>query len=502
MPSLSLRRKALLIILAGLAVRLALAGALGFGVDEAYALAVTRTWQLSWFDHPPLAFWLAWATQQFFGADAPHILLRLPFVLLFCGSSWLLFRLTERLYGPLAGLWALVSFTLAPFFFLSAGGWVVPDGPLVFFLLLGANLVVKALFGSDVDSALPAWLGAGLCIGLAGLSKYLAVFFPLGLFAFLLLSPTHRFWLARPGPWLAAVLAALMLAPVIVWNAQHDWVSFAFQLGRSAPTGSRLRWDLMFTVLGGQAAYLMPWTFGGLIIAALLGLRHITRDSAAGLLLCASLPVIWILTLMPLRGAGGLPHWEMPGWLFLFPLLGRWIAELEESGKSLHRVTLGLSLATMGFLVLVGGSQAHYGWLKHVLPSGTRADPTHELVEWHGLREAMSQLPTGMVLIATHWMDGGRIARELPDHPVMVWTPDPRGFAFLRAPSQHLGQDAVIVAKGMAATELANTYRPYFTSMEPLPPVSITRAGHEEFRLGAVRGRGMKLAYPLPYPAR
>ena len=494
------------IILAGLLIRLILAAGLGFGVDEAYTLAVSRHFQLSWFDHPPVAFWLAWGGQSLFGAGASHLLLRLPFVLLFCASSALLYRLTERLYGPLAGVWALISFTLTPFFFLSAGGWIVPDGPLVFFLLFAANLLVRVLFERvSPRKAWLLWLAAGFAIGLAGLSKYLAVFFPLGLGLFLLLSRQHRIWLRHPAPWCAALLALLNLLPVWIWNAGHDWVSFVFQSGRAAP-GGRWRPDYMFTVLGGQAAYLLPWTFGGLAIAACRAARISKRESADVLLLCLSLPPIAVLTLLPLFGAAGLPHWEMPGWLFVFPLLGRWISELEIAGKRLHKVTLVLSLATMGALILFLTSQAQLGWLRRILPEGLKLnDPTQELVEWQGLREALSQRGFGQpdrLLISTRWMEAGRIQRELPGHPVTVWDEDPRGFAFLAGSSAFLGRDALIITRNLNEAEILARYGQFFRSIKKLPPATISRAGHPEFEVGLYLAKTMRKAYPVPYLGR
>ena len=35
---------------------------------------------------------------------------------------------------------------------------------------------------------------------------------------------------ATPGPYLAVALASLVMVPVLLWNAQHDWASFRFQL--------------------------------------------------------------------------------------------------------------------------------------------------------------------------------------------------------------------------------------------------------------------------------
>ena len=40
-------------------------------------------------------------------------------------------------------------------------------------------------------------------------------------------------WLLTPYPWLAAPIALVMFLPVLIWNAQHDWASFRFQLVRA-----------------------------------------------------------------------------------------------------------------------------------------------------------------------------------------------------------------------------------------------------------------------------
>ena len=49
-----------LLIIGTFALRLLLAAALGLGIDESYMVAAGRKWQLSYFDHPPIAWWLAW----------------------------------------------------------------------------------------------------------------------------------------------------------------------------------------------------------------------------------------------------------------------------------------------------------------------------------------------------------------------------------------------------------------------------------------------------------
>ncbi len=124
-------RLAAAILLAFLAARLAFAFGLGFGIDEAYTLAISRDLNLSYFDHPPLHQWMAHFAARI---ASEGVGARLPFVALFAATGWLLYRLTSELFGPRAGLVALLGVNVTPFFFASAGTWLVPDGPLLFLI--------------------------------------------------------------------------------------------------------------------------------------------------------------------------------------------------------------------------------------------------------------------------------------------------------------------------------------------------------------------------------
>jgi len=121
------------LIIVFLGFRLVLAATLGLGVDESYAIANARELELSYFDHPPLHYWIAHAFMPLVGDGRA---LRLPFIILFAGSPWLLYRLTRRLFGDWAGVWAVLALNLSAFFTLSAGGWIVasPDAAAFCFI--------------------------------------------------------------------------------------------------------------------------------------------------------------------------------------------------------------------------------------------------------------------------------------------------------------------------------------------------------------------------------
>lgn len=72
-----------------------------------------------------------------------------------------------------------------------------------------------------------SWAWVGLWVGLGLLNKISVVWFGGGLAVALLLTPFRR-ELVRPGVWLAAVIAAVLFAPHVVWQMQHGWPTLEF----------------------------------------------------------------------------------------------------------------------------------------------------------------------------------------------------------------------------------------------------------------------------------
>jgi 4-amino-4-deoxy-L-arabinose transferase-like glycosyltransferase len=271
-------RAVLILMAATLVARITFGFSLGLGIDESYTVATGRHPQLSTFDHPPAAWWLAWAAGRLFATESP-LALRLPFIALFALTTWLMYRLTAFLFGEMSGFWAAATLNLAPVIAWTSGTWILPDGPLNAALMAGAYAAALAVFGARPMASL-WWLAAGACGGLALLSKFHGVFLFAGVGLFLLTSADHRRWLRTPWPYAGAIVAAAIFLPVIVWNAQHGWVSFAFQGGRARLQGIDLLGPL--SALGGQALYLLPWLWLPLVVCLGKGSSKVLLTTAAG----------------------------------------------------------------------------------------------------------------------------------------------------------------------------------------------------------------------------
>src|SRR5690606_31070937 len=124
---MSTTRIVLLIIAVTTLVRIWLAAATGLGFDESYMLGNARQFLWGYVDQVPMHLWLAGMARVVFGSEASGFV-RLPFVLMFAGSSWFMYRLTGRLFGERAGLWAVIAFNIAPVFSLAHGSWILADG--------------------------------------------------------------------------------------------------------------------------------------------------------------------------------------------------------------------------------------------------------------------------------------------------------------------------------------------------------------------------------------
>jgi hypothetical protein len=495
-------RAALALILAFALARAALAYSIGFGVDESYTIAISRRLDLSYFDHPPLHQWIAHFAALVLG-EGPA--LRLPFIALFAATGWLMFALTRELFGARAGFWATFALNATGFFLVSAGAWVVPDGPLLLALAAAGLVFAKLLLGRpDKRAAWRLWVAGGFWLGVAGLSKYNAVFFAVGLVAFVALSPRQRHWLARPAPYVAALISLAMITPVVVWNARNGWISLAFQGVRGAPGGQWRPVQLVAMVLG-EIAWLTPWIFVPLLGGLIAAIRLAERDERRLFLLCLALPPIVLFTLTPLWGARGLPHWPMPGWLFAYPLLGVWLVEGWAQRLNLRRWAIG-STALIAVIVVALASQTATGWITRALPLPRGVvDPTLEALSWAPLASAplIAADPAPTFVVSTKWSEGGKITLALgPRVPVIVASDDPRGMAFLEDSADFVGKDAVIVVPEAKLSSVTASLSPFFASLGAPQKLILQRGGRDEIALALIPAQSLTRPFPLPYPRR
>ena len=477
-------RSLLLLILTTTAARLAFGAAIGLGVDESYMVAAGRTLSFGYFDHPPAAWWLSWAATDLFGSEAPAAA-RLPFIALFALTTWMMARLGAAVAGEKAGFWAAVALNLSPVFGVTSGGWVLPDGPLDC-ALTGAALCLMHALPARGPRAAAWWSGAGVCAGLALFSKYSAVLTIAGAFGFLLTDRTHRAWLRRWEPYAAVLLALLVFSPVILWNARNHWASFAFQGARAG--GGRFRPLAPFETLGGEALFVLPWIWLPMMVLAFRAMRATWRERL--LVWLSSGPILAFALISAWSSQRILFHWAAPGYLMLFPLLGRFVAE-RLTWRPVRAALIGSAALSLIAMTVIG-AQERLDVLRPLLPA---KDPTAEGIDWTSLRAGLAArglLQPGVVVGVPNWRDAGKIALALgPGVPVICLNPDSRQFGMASPAAAWVGHDVLLLSVDEGNRAIP-ALAPAFTRMEAQLPVAVTLRGRTVKTVNVAAGIGFR----------
>ena len=461
-----------LLIAAASLVRLAAAAAVGLGVDESYMVAAGRVWQWSYFDHPPLAWWLSHGAAVLLGSEASWVV-RLPFILLSALSSWLLFALTLPAYGRAAAFWAVVCFTLAPVLSLSGGSWVLPDGPVECALLAAALALSRALDRPGIGW----WLAAGAAAGCAMLAKYTAAPVLVGALVFLLTDASARRHWRTPGPWAALLVAVALQAPVLIWNARHGWASLAFQGGRAGVVGLHPLAPLL--VLAGESVFMLPWIW----LPCMVGLWRARRGGPDWFFACLGAPLVLGFALVALWSPRVLFHWAAPGYLLLLPLAGAVIAARPPPLRLTH-ATAGLLLVALVGLAVV----SRLGWPRLIRPADVA-----QIADWRGLGPALAARgESAGPVAALRWFDCGKIGYGLgPDRVALCITDDPRQFAYSTHPAAFAGRDILILAPRTSPADAARRLAGRFDHIETLPPLQLP-LGVQRLSIPLYRGIGFR----------
>lgn len=186
------------------------------------------------------------------------------------------------------------------------------------------------------------WIGIGICIGLGMMTKYTMAFLVISI-VFVVLVTNLRHHLRSPWLWFGVLLSILLFLPNIVWQIQHDFVSFDFLTYISGRDKLLGRADGFFT----QQLYVNINPF--VLPLALAGVYF--YFSAAGKRY-RPLVYIFITTLLLFAIAGGRFYYVAP----LYPMIiaaGAVVAEQWVQRRSpSHQKTI---LAVVASLLIVGG---------------------------------------------------------------------------------------------------------------------------------------------------
>jgi dolichol-phosphate mannosyltransferase len=373
-------RPAVGLIAYAVVLRLIYAGSVEMMPEEAYYWSYSRHLDFGYLDHPPMVAWLIRLGTDLFGQTEFGVRAGA----LCCGAvtSVFVYKLARNLFGEASGIAALLLTQTLPYFFLS-GFLMTPDAPLAAAWAASLYFLERALIGNQSR----AWWLAGVSLGIGMISKYsIAILAPV-MMAFMVWDPNSRHWLRRKEPYLAALLALALFSPVLVWNAQHEWVSFAFQTSRRIAEAPQFA---LHKLIGSIIVLITPT--GLLAVVGVLWTWPHRREGLAEGARRRRLFTLAILVPLSVFAAFSLRHevkldWTGPLWTAALPAMAFAMIAMDANISRLSAWIRAAWMPTMVTMLLIYGAGLHYlvlglpglGYGKHieVVPLGWRNLSAH-----------------------------------------------------------------------------------------------------------------------------
>jgi len=288
-------------------LRLVLIGHFELFPDEAYYYMWSERMDWSFFSKGPGVAATIWLSTHLFGASEFGIRFFSP--LLALGTSLLIWNLARRLYDESVALWTVLMMNLLPIF--NAGSLVMTIDPLsIFFWTAALYTCWRAL--EETPRFTPWWPVTGALIGLGFLCKYTNAMQLLSVALLLALTPKYRAEFRRPGFYSMLGVFLLCCTPVLIWNAQHEWVTIGHLTARG---GLNKPWSISFTefvsFLAMHFGVYSPLVFAAMLVALLWAFPKTRHSLKTRFLLAFSLPLFLLYFWLSLKQAGE-ANWTAP----------------------------------------------------------------------------------------------------------------------------------------------------------------------------------------------
>jgi len=415
-----------LLLIAATAFRLCYiaTGVLDLAPDEAHYWEWSRRLDWSYYSKGPMVAYLI-AASTHWGARTDFFV-RLPAVLLSFGVGLLVYLLARDLFASTrAGFLAVLACSVNPLF--AAGSILMTiDAPMVFFWTLAAYATWKASRSPAAQTRLVWWCVSGVALGLGMLSKYTMLLMVPCIGAYLLISPAARRRLREPAPYVALSIACVLCIPIVVWNAQHEWVSFRHVGALAGLTSASSEDETHFAAktfvefLGSQLGVASPVLFVALVVALITfgqrGLRE-RRDEYLFPFLLAAPPLALFFLWSVYEKVEG--NWAAPAYVTaMVAVAALWDEQLTRAPRAAINWIVITLLPGFGMLAL-----AHFpGLPRHIgLALPPRVDLTRRLDGWRALGLAVGarlQASDGnLFLFSDHYQIASELAFYVPGEP-------------------------------------------------------------------------------------
>ena len=403
------------IALVALALHAALNGNYGFHRDELAMLDDARHLAWGYIAYPPMTPAIGHLALRLFGTSLGG--LRFFAALAFAASA-LLTGLIAREFGGArpAQLFAATCVAFTPVALLGSSlfQYVAFD---YLAWVAGTYCVLRLLNSNDARW----WLAIGAVIGLGLLTKYTIGVWAAALACGVLLTPARRY-LANRWPWLGVLVCAVLFAPNLAWQWQHDFISLDFlrHIHERDIAIGRTDGFIGDQFLGNANPLTVPVWLAGLYF--LLIDARARRYRLLGIVYVAAL----VLMLM-LRARG---YYLAPAYP---PLLAAG-SVLGERGLERLRAGTARGVALAAWIVLIGGGAAFGLLFVPIAPLHSQLwqitakvhDDFREQIGWPNIAQTVSSvyaaLPVderpGVRVLAANYGEAGALNLYREDYPL------------------------------------------------------------------------------------
>ncbi|MFD1912811.1 ArnT family glycosyltransferase [Halodurantibacterium flavum] len=304
-------------------------------VDETQYWLWGREMAFGHYSKPPGIGWLIRATTFLTGSESAFSL-RLSLPVLHGLTAVMILILGEEVFELRAAALAAISYVTLPV--VAVGSLLIStDTPMLFFIAASLAIWSKLRHGPHLGLALLL----GLCLGLGMMSKYAMSYAWIGLALVAILVPTWR--IGRRDGAVAVIVAAIVVAPNIWWNLQHDMATLRHTADNADWQGTQVHPDRALRFVLEQFAVAGPVIFAAMLIQFLRP-KRVWEDEDIRAMVLLALPALVAVTVQAFLSRA-YANWAVGAYVAGTVLAVDWLA---------HRAPrlMKLSLILNGFIAL------------------------------------------------------------------------------------------------------------------------------------------------------
>lgn len=447
--------------------------------DEAQYWEWAQRLDWSYYSKGPLLAWLIAAAQFLFGHGEWQV--RISAWLIYGAWLGLLFAFTLDVWQQRRAAWWAVALGLTTPVYALLGLVMTSDVFLFFFWTWALWAMYRALQRAQHR----AWYEVGAAVGLGALAKLSIGLLPAIVGIAVLLYPPWRRVLSNPHVWGGLVLMLLLMSPLLIWNAQHDWVMLRHEAGHvhmgETPTLRRV-----YEFIAGQTLALSPLV----VLVGVTLLWRWPRTLDERFLWGVSLVCVGFF-LFKATGSKIQPNWPAPAYIGLGIILAGHLVHARVWQQRL--VQLGMALSVLMLCLAL---------FPRVLGLSEKQDPLRFAKGWQlAVTEVAARVPDAQFVLAATYHLAGEAAFYWPYAvPVYVVGDERRRrdqHDLWPGPAREVGRTGVFISQtGYVPPELARA----FAHCDASFIVPIGRVGEGLYRqFHAVRCVGYRpITWPIP----